>query len=226
MQTPPYEAVEAPASTPSASEESIEPEKIVITAVEPAAAPWNSAYPPLKVPFSIAYVMLPAKRRGCVGMREIGTEHGPLDVLLCACLGTPGIVYAITAVHEPLWLRVLVAIEFSVVGAASVVADGLLARQSTDDSNRDGLLKVDRVTSAVHIPFLAAMFIYRGAAGHASPAQLAIAVGLAVLSLATFHARLYYTFVEQRWRPARLCARLWHVGGMVAPLLGLLPRFL
>ena len=128
---------------------------------------------------------------------RIGTEHGPLDILLCACLGFPGLVYAMTATNERLWLRACVAVEFLMVGLASVLADGLLLKQSTGASNRDGLLFIDRKTSVVHVLTLLGMFIYRGVSGHASAAQLGIAVAIGVVSLATFHGRLYYTFVEQ-----------------------------
>ena len=200
---------------------------IEITSISlPSTVPFNPACPPRRVQNVRDYLLLSVKQRGCVGMKEIGTKHGPLDVALCACLGLPGIVYAATATLEPLWLRILVAVEFIIVGAASVVADGLLLRQSTDSSNRNGLLFIDRKTAVLHTITLVGMFVYRGVGGFASPAQLGIAVGLAVPTMAFFHARLYFTFVRQEWRPARACARIWHVGGTVAPLVGLLPRLL
>lgn len=173
-----------------------------------------------------AYLMLPLRRRGCVGLKEIGTQHTTLDVFLCACLGVPGLVYAFTAHNELAWLRLLVAVEFFVISFTSVLADGMLRGQSMDASSRDGWMVYDRKTAVMHILTLIAVFIYRGVEGHASRGQLGIAVALGLVSLAIFHRRLHYTFVEQRWRPARICARLWHVGGTVAPLIGLLPRFL
>lgn len=173
----------------------------------------------------LAYLMLPLRRRGCVGLKEIGTLHTALDVALCVCLGVPGLVYAFTAHNELVWLRLLVAVEFFVVSFTSVLADGMLRGQSMDASSRDGWMVYDRKTAVMHILTLIAVFIYRGVEGHASRGQLGIAVALGLVSLAIFHRRLHYTFVEQQWRPARICARLWHVGGTVAPLIGLLPRF-
>ena len=112
----------------------------------------NAAFPPLVASsfFSRDYLLGPKMRRGCVGMREIGTQHGPLDVFLCASLGVPGVFFCVYSCGDPLVPRVLLAVEFVVVGGCSVVADGLMTRMSADDSNRDGLLPVDRVTSAFH----------------------------------------------------------------------------
>ena len=187
----------------------------------------NPNYPPIRSASTsmFGYLMLPLRRRGCVGLKEIGTQHTTLDVFLCACLGVPGLVYAFTAHNELAWLRLLVAVEFFVISFTSVLADGMLRGQSMDASSRDGWMVYDRKTAVMHILTLIAVFIYRGVEGHASRGQLGIAVALGLVSLAIFHRRLHYTFVEQRWRPARICARLWHVGGTVAPLIGLLPRF-
>ena len=69
----------------------------------------------------------PLRRRGYVGLKEIGTEHEYFpDIFLCACLGTPGIFYAIVAVEDPLWLRIVIAIENAIIGLVSVIADGCL----------------------------------------------------------------------------------------------------
>ena len=67
----------------------------------------NPDFPPCKAKGMREYLQLSVTQRGVVGMKEIGTKHGPLDVALCACLGVPGIVYAATATKEPLWLRIL-----------------------------------------------------------------------------------------------------------------------
>jgi hypothetical protein len=120
---------------------------------------------------------------------------------------------------------VFVAIEFCIVGLTSVLSDGLLLYQSKDSSNRVGLLYLDRKTASFHAIFLLGLFLYRGVGGYASPLQLCIALVLGAASLATFHARLYYTYVEQRWRPARRYARLWHIGAVATSLLGLVQRF-
>mmetsp|Transcript_46261 Transcript_46261/g.93378 ORF Transcript_46261/g.93378 Transcript_46261/m.93378 type:complete len:207 (-) Transcript_46261:261-881(-) len=188
----------------------------------------NPLFPPLlgRDPFSLSTFVLTIKRRGCVGIREIGTEHENIDIFLCACLAVPGLVYVITATEASTAMRLAVAVEFCMTSAVSVLADGLLLRQTKDASNRAGILSIDRKTAAFHVVFIIGLLMYRGLRGFASPFQLAFALALGLAALSMFYARLYYTYVEQCWRSARWYARIWHVGGIVAPLIGLLPRFL
>lgn len=184
-------------------------------------------YPPIQYSFRTwQYIVAPLRRRGCVGLKEIRSEHEWFpDVFLCACLGTPGIFYAIVSVHDPLWLRIVIAIENAIVGIVSVIADGCLYTMSSDDSNRNGLLDVDRVTSLFHIAVLIAIVIYRLMADLMSPLQFIIAILVGLFSIVFFHRRLYFSFVEQDWRKARDHARLWHVGGVTASFVALAPKF-
>ena len=189
---------------------------------------WNPDFPPIIVEniFSNDYLTLPIKRRGVVGLKEIGTIHHLFpDVFLCACLAIPGPIYLFACINEPLWLRVIVCLECIITGGVSVVADGFLAKQSTDDSNRQGMLKFDRLTSVFHINMLVAMLIYRSVNNFMSPVQLVISLTLAIGSLFFFHRRLYDTFVEQNWIKARMDARFWHIGGTIASSLALAPKW-
>merc|ERR1719350_487705 len=54
------------------------------------------------------YAVLPLRRRGCVTLTEIGTQHVLLDKILCLFLGIPGLVLSITHDFLPLWFRVYV----------------------------------------------------------------------------------------------------------------------
>ena len=107
----------------------------------------------------------------------------------------------------------------------SVLADELLLRQSIDDSNRDGLLSLDRITSVIHILILVGIVIFRAINDYISSLQITLAIICGLLSLFIFHRRMYFTFVEQDWKSARLHARLWHVAGSVCPLFAFLPKF-
>jgi len=207
---------------PTAAAPSARSAKQAVKASKPI---FNPEYPPLSLPFfSCDYFTTTIHRRFacCVGIREIGTKHGPLDVLLCACIGIPGVVYACTATAEPLWLRLVVAVEFAVIAAVSTIADGLMLHQSRDASNRIGLIALDRKTSVLHVAVLIGLGAYRCAAGHTSALQAGVALVLGLVALTMFHRRLYYTFVVQQWRPARTYARLWHAGATIAPLVALL----
>lgn len=188
---------------------------------------WNRNYPPIRYSFGTwSYIVSPLRRRGCVGLKEIGTEHEYFpDIFLCACLGTPGIFYAIVAVEDPLWLRIVIAIENAIVGLVSVIADGCLYTMSSDDSNRNGLLDVDRITSGIHIFVLLAVVIYRLLANLMSTLQFIVALLIGLLSIIFFHRRLYFSFVEQDWRKARDHARLWHIGGVATSFVALAPKF-
>ena len=187
----------------------------------------NPLYPPTTATFfSREYFTLTLyrRRRRAVGLREIGTQHTLLDILLCACLGVPGLVYAATATADPPWLTVCVAIEFIITSVVSVLADGMMLTMTADSSNRDGIIYLDRITSAVHVICLVILFVYRSANGFVSLTRLAVATAIGIASLSLFHRRLYFIFVEQQWRPARTYARLWHVGGTIAPLVALSPE--
>ena len=120
------------------------------------------AFPPIVAPrfLHVDYLLGPKKRRGCVGIKEIGTKHTVLDVMLCAGLGVPGVFFCLYSTRDPLLWRVILAMEFVLVGGVSVVADGLMLQMSEDDSNRDGLLPVDRVTSVIHIVLLVCLLLY------------------------------------------------------------------
>ena len=167
----------------------------------------------------------PLRRRGCVGLKEIGTEHEYFpDIFLCACLGTPGIFYAIVAVEDSLWLRIVIAIENAIIGLVSVIADGCLYTMSSDDSNRIGLLDIDRITSVIHFSVFLAVVIYRLLANLISVLQFIVTLLICLLSMLFFHRRLYFSFVEQDWRN-RDHARLWHIGIVVTSFVAFAPKF-
>ena len=188
---------------------------------------FNENFPPAKFPIlSMEYLLLPFKQRGLVGLREIGTIHQLFpDVFLCTCLSIPGIMYLVTASSEPIWLRGLICAESLLCGVVSTLADGLLLYQSKDSSNRNGILGLDRVTSVIHIFTLIIMVIYRTMGSYISHVQLALALVVTLPSLFYFHRRLYFSFVEQDWKKARFCARIWHIGGTLASLILFLPKF-
>lgn len=187
---------------------------------------FNVAYPPTTAPFaSWRYWSLPAVRRGCVGMREIGMRHSIVDLALCAALCVPGVVYACAPNPEPDWLRYGVMCENLVAAGVSLVADGLLAGQTVDSSNRLGLLVLDRYTALLHIVVILGLLVHRWANQYMSPSQAALALTVGACAFLSFHARIYFICVEQDWRKARRCGRLWHIAGLVAPTIALSPYF-
>ena len=181
-------------------------------------------YPPTTCPFpSFEYFQLTLKRRNCVGMREIGTQHTFLDVFLCATLCTPGVLYLSLPNPDPLPLRIAVLVECLIVTVVSVIADGFLLHQSADESNREGLLWIDRKTAVLHMLTVPLIVIYRLTSGYITLTQFLLPLAFSTLAIAAFHRRVYCTFVEQDWRKARFWGRVWHVGGSLAPVLAFIP---
>ena len=176
--------------------------------------------------FTSDYVFLPLKQRGVVGLKEIGTVHQMFpDIILCTFLATPGLIYIVSATYEPIWLRVLVCVESLVCGVVATVADGMLLYQSTDATNRIGLIGYDRITSMIHVQTLIMVALYRAFWSYISSLQFALALAIGLVSLFFFHRRLYFSYVEQEWEKARFCARVWHIGGIISSTIILAPRF-
>jgi hypothetical protein len=152
--------------------------------------------------------MEPFRRRGCVGLKEIGTKHDVFpDVVLCIALGLPGIILFAAIPQLKLWVRCVVLIESIVVAATSTIADGMLYEE---------YLPVDRKTSVGHIIIWGCLLAFF--AKCVDTVWIMLLVLLAVSSLAIFHARMHFTFVVQDWKTARNCARAWHIAGSAVPM--------
>ena len=188
---------------------------------------YNERFPPTRYAlFTRDYLFAPLRQRGIVGLKEIGTVHHLFpDILLCASVAIPGVVYVATAEPEYIWLRVVVCVESLVCGTISTLADGMLLYQSTDKNNRIGLIGYDRVTSITHVLTLAIIALYRTLSLFISYRQFIMGLMIGIVSLFFFHRRLYFSYVEQNWANARFCARVWHVGGIISSLIILAPSF-
>lgn len=155
------------------------------------------------------YVRLPFKQTNSVALRQIGTQHGPLDVVLCTILGLPGLAFALTLDSIDCRVRALVAAEAAVVATISTIGDGFLIQS---------VLEVDkRISAPLHVVIWIGLLAWLAAVGQVHPAAVVALALTGVATLAIFHARMYWTTVAQDPVASRTCARLWHVAATVVP---------
>ena len=153
------------------------------------------------------YALLPLQRTGRVPLRQIGIEHGPVDVLLCLFLGAPGVAFGLALDDDTSGVscrvRVLVAMESVVVATVSAFGDGFLIQR---------ILWWDhRITAPAHGVIWIVLFAALTVNGRISNE---IMLGLLVLGIATllvFHARAYYITVRQDPVISRRLGRAFHL---------------
>ena len=158
------------------------------------------------------YAVLPFQRRDCVALRQIGTEHERLDVVLCALLGLPGVLFGLLLGDSSgidCRLRVLIALESGIVATVSTLGDGLHQHVLWYDKH---------VTAPAHVAIWLVLLLYLTVVGRlALDAAFALLVlGAACLSI--FHARAYFVVVRQDPVISRRWARAWHVAATLVPM--------
>lgn len=173
----------------------------------------NTDFKPHRAATWREYAVLPFERRDCVALRQIGTEHERLDVVLCALLGLPGALFGLLLSDSSgidCRLCVLIALESGIVATVSTLGDGLLHQH---------ILWYDKhVTAPAHVAIWLVLLLYLTAIGRLALDAAFTLLVLGAACLLIFHARAYFVVVRQDAVLSRRWARAWHVAATLVPM--------